>query len=260
MSNNIFFTDGDVSFIYFLYKLLLFFIATSAPHSGDWLLAIPISSCGLRLDDEAIRIAVGLRLGCKIGEPHDCVCGELVDARGSHSLSCKHGSGRLARHHSINDLIHRALIRANIPSIKEPKGMLRTDNKRPDGYTLIPWRAGRNLTWDVSIVNTVAASYIQTTSVTAGGATEIASERKIVKYVELSNTSCFCPIIFETFGPINDLGLSFLDELGRRIADCTGDARETSHLLQRISVTIQRFNSILFRGSFAAASCERPHS
>ena len=64
-----------------------------------------------------------------------------------HSLSCKHGSGRLARHHSINDLIHRALIRANIPLIKEPKGLLRTDNKRPDGFTLIPWQAGRNLTW-----------------------------------------------------------------------------------------------------------------
>ena len=100
-------------------------------------------------------------------------------------------------------LIHRALIRANIPSIKEPKGLLRTDNKWPDGFTLIPWQAGRNLTWVVSIVNTVAASYIQTTSVIAGGAAEIASERKIVKYVELSNTSCFCPIIFETLGPIN---------------------------------------------------------
>ena len=112
---------------------------------------------------------------------------------------------------------------------------------------------------DVSIVNTVAASYIQTTSVIVGGATEIAPERRIVKYVELSNASCFCPIIFETFGPINDLGLSFLDELGRRIADCTGDAWETAHQLQRIS-TIQRFNSILFRGSFAAASCERPRS
>ena len=107
-------------------------LATSAPHSGDWLLAIPISLCGgLRLDDEAIRIAVGLRLGCKIGEPHYCVCGELVDARESHSLSCKHRLERLARHHSINDLIHRALIRANIPSIKEPKGLLRIDNKRP---------------------------------------------------------------------------------------------------------------------------------
>ena len=106
------------------------------------------------------------------------------------------------------------------------------------------WQAGRHLT--CQLVNTVAASYIPTTSSITGGATEIASERKIVKYVELSNTSCFCPIIFETFGPIKDLGLSFLDGLGRRIADCTGDSRETAHLLQRISVTIQR---IIINGS-----------
>ena len=58
----------------------------------------------------------------------------------------------------------------------------------------------------------------------------------------------------KTFGPFNDLGLALLTELGRRMTECTGDARETQHLLQRISVTIQRFNSILYRGSFADAS------
>ena len=29
------------------------FLAASSPHSGDWLFAMPITSCGLRLDDEA---------------------------------------------------------------------------------------------------------------------------------------------------------------------------------------------------------------
>ena len=119
---------------------------------------------------------------------------------------------------------------------------------------------GRNLTWDVSIVNTVAASYIQTRSVIAGGATENRVRAQDCEVCGALEYILLLSIIFETFGPINDLGLSFLDELGRRIADCTGDARETAHLLQRISVTIQRFNSILFRGSFAAASCERPRS
>ena len=31
------------------------FLGATVPHSGDWLLALPISSCGLRLDDEAVR-------------------------------------------------------------------------------------------------------------------------------------------------------------------------------------------------------------
>ena len=94
--------------------------------------------------------------------------------------------GRLARHHSVNDLIHRALTRANIPAIKEPKGLLKSDNKRPDGYSLIPWHAGRNLTWDVSITNTAAASYLPLSSTVAGGAAEMASEKKMEKYAELS--------------------------------------------------------------------------
>ena len=46
-------------------------------------------------------------------------------------------------------------------------------------------------------------------------------------------------IIFEEFGPIYDLGLSFMDKLGRRIADRTGDASETA--LHRIPVTILFF-------------------
>ena len=39
------------------------YLSASSPHSGDWLYAMPITSCGLRLDDEAVRVAVGLRLG-----------------------------------------------------------------------------------------------------------------------------------------------------------------------------------------------------
>jgi hypothetical protein len=34
---------------------------------------------------------------CAICEPHPCVCGQLVDARGSHALSCKRIAGRLIR-------------------------------------------------------------------------------------------------------------------------------------------------------------------
>ena len=36
------------------------FFAASTPHSGDWLLALPITACGLRLDDEVDRTSVAL--------------------------------------------------------------------------------------------------------------------------------------------------------------------------------------------------------
>jgi len=36
------------------------FLAAATRHSGDWLTALQIASCGLRLDDDAIRVAVAL--------------------------------------------------------------------------------------------------------------------------------------------------------------------------------------------------------
>jgi len=46
-----------------------------------------------------------------------------------------------------------------------------------------------------------------------------------------------------------------LRDLGRRISHISGDDREVLFLFQRISVTIQRFNSVLLHDSF---SVDRP--
>ena len=100
-------------------------LAVSAPHSGDWLHALPISSYGLRLDDEAVRVAVGLRLGAKLCEPHQCPCGAKVDPEGTRGLACRCSAGRITRHHALNDLVWRALGRANVPAVKEPACLVR---------------------------------------------------------------------------------------------------------------------------------------
>ena len=109
----------------------------TSPHSGDWLHALQLSGCGLGLDDRAVHIAAGLRLGANICEPHQCPYGATVDAKGLHGRSWKRGSGRSARHRGSNDLIWRALTKADIPATKEPSVLLRTDGKRPDGVTLL---------------------------------------------------------------------------------------------------------------------------
>jgi len=136
------------------------FLAASMHHSGDWLFAMPIVSCGLRLNDEAARVAVGLRLGLHLCEPHQFHCGSLVDARGLHSFVCKRASGRSARHHAMNDLIARSFASAGVLVTKEPSELVRTDGKRPDGLTLVPWQSGKLMCWDVTVICPLAEYYV----------------------------------------------------------------------------------------------------
>ena len=62
--------------------------AVSAPESGLWLNALPLSSIGLHMDDTTIQVAVGLRLGLLLCYPHSCRhCDGNVDEFATHSLS-----------------------------------------------------------------------------------------------------------------------------------------------------------------------------
>ena len=84
--------------------------------------------------------------------PYSCVCGKAaVDARGLHGLACRRSAPRQQRHSHINDIIWRAMKRAQIPVVKEPVGLMRQDGKRPEGTTILPWSRGRPLAWDVTV-------------------------------------------------------------------------------------------------------------
>ncbi len=229
-------------------------LAVSAKHSSDWLHALPISACGLRLDDEAIRVSVSFRLGCKVCEPHICPCGALVESNGTHGMACKQSSGRSSRHQLLNDIIWNAINKAGVPAVKEPSGLCRTDGKRPDGLTQIPWDDGRCLTWDVTVSDTLAASNLSVTSLSAGSAAEKSALNKARKYSELSATYSFVPLAFETLGPVNSSGADFISSIGYRRRAITGEAREATFLWQRLSIAVQRFNSVCLNGTFGGQS------
>ena len=232
-------------------------LACQAPHSGDWLHALPITSIGLRLDDEAVHLAVGLRLGTNLCTPHQCPCGELVDARGTHGLSCRRNKGRVARHAAMNDLVHRAFTKAGVPAVKEPVGLLRADGKRPDGCTLLPWRSGKCLAWDVTAPDSLARSYLPMTGVSAGAAAAQAAHRKVEKYEDIARSHHFVPFALESMGPLNAEAHSLIAELGSRLAEVSGDRRETSFLYQRLSVINQRFNAVAIRGCMVLGEDQR---
>ena len=87
---------------------------------------------------------------------------------------------------------------------------------------------------------------------TAGSAAERAAEKKVAKYDGLASAYSFVPVAFETLGPINSAGCSFIDEIGRRARFKSGDTREANFLWQRLSVAVQRYNAICLLGTFEA--------
>jgi len=145
---------------------------------------------------------------------------------------------------NINNHHLAAFGAAGIPAVKEPSGLDRQDGKRPDGLTLIPWHGGRSLVWDVT-VSPLAASYVDRAATDAGTVADMAATRKTEKYSTLSSAYRFEPIAVENRGVFSCTTLNFISELGRRICVHRGDARETSYLFQRISIMLQRFNSVL---------------
>ena len=99
-------------------------LAASSRESGVWLNVTPVTSLGFRLDNTAVRIAMGLHLGLQLCRPHTCQhCGAEVTEFGTHGLSSRKSAGRHFHHAALNDLIHRALSAAHIPSRLEPSGL-----------------------------------------------------------------------------------------------------------------------------------------
>lgn len=226
------------------------FLAATAPHTGDWLLSLPISQCGLKLDNEAVRVGVALRLGLDLGVPHLCRCGANVDATGIHAFVCRHAPGRIARHQALNDAVCRALGSASCPATKEPTGLVQQDGRRPDGMSLIPWQTGKILVWDVTVICTLADSYVDLAAQESGMAAGLAARRKKEKYSDLPTAYTFLPIAFENLGTLDSEAADFVSAVGRKISNLSGDRRETSFLFQRLSVILQRYNSILYRDTF----------
>ena len=111
------------------------------------------------------------------------MCGKDVTEDGCYGLSCLKSAGRFSRHSNLNALIKQSLSCTHIPSVLQPRHLYRTDQKRPDGLTLVPWAVGKQLLWDDTVVDSLAPCRINAGSVCKPGtAAAEAEERKNDKY------------------------------------------------------------------------------
>ena len=108
----------------------------------------------------------------------------MVDAQGLHGLSCRKSAPRQIGHAQTNDIIWRSVKKAQYPAVKEPVCLSRSNGKRPDDATQIPWTRSKPLAWYIAILDTFANSYIGDTSTRATAAAD--ATNKTAKYPDLA--------------------------------------------------------------------------
>ena len=73
------------------------FNAHQGKFGSQWLNVVPCKNLGLELDDQQLRISIGLRLGANICVANSCHCGKRVERDGLHGLSCTKSAGRFSQ-------------------------------------------------------------------------------------------------------------------------------------------------------------------
>ena len=133
----------------------------------------------------------------------------------------------------------------------EPRGLYRTDGKRPDGVTMIPWQMGEPLVWDVTVVDALALSRLNQVSLCNPGTTATEAEvRKIEKYRELiDNGYIFQPVALELQGSLGESNGNFITRLCKLLCRSHDDQRAGSFLKQRISMALRIGNAACVLGT-----------
>ena len=144
--------------------------------------------------------------------------------------------------------VKRSLESAKIPCHLEPTGLFRSDGKRSDGASIVPWKGGKVLVWDATFPDTLAPSYSTLAVREAGTVAADAEYKKSQKYSHLSSPHYFVPVAVETLGVFGKEARRFFREVAKRMKLGTDEQLAHQYQLQRISVAVQRGNAAAVLG------------
>ena len=102
--------------------------------------------------------------------------------------------------HALNVLIARSFSAAGVAVVKEPAGLSRSDGKRPDGISIVPWQNNEALCWHMIVICPLVDWYISDAARDAGAVPELTASRKEVKCADLDCRYTFASIEIRELG------------------------------------------------------------
>ena len=151
-------------------------------------------------------------------------------------------------------MVARCIALAGTPVTKQPTELFRTDGKRPDGITLVPWQSGKSMLGRDGHMPSgrIIRHWVRPRGRCCSG-TRRFSQRG--KYASIGSEYLFAPIAVETLGPINTSACQLFANLEERSPWRQAGDDRGAFLFQRVSVVVQRYNAVLLHDTLPATDC-----
>ena len=230
-------------------------LSTSIPHAGDWLRVLPSSNLGLHFLDCEFRLCLQYWLEVPLaGDFSSCpICSRPVDPSGDHALACGGNNDRVLRHNSLRDVIFSAVQSAALSPRREVPSLVPDSLSRPADVYLPHWFHGRPAAVDVTVISplqyhTLLVGFITGLCPLCSREEETCSPLRGMS----ESGGLLSPLAVETLGGWSKDALVFLRAISRHHASQFGlpPGEVSHHLLQRLSVTLRRFNAQMWLGRF----------
>ena len=132
-----------------------------------------------------------------ISLPLMIVAVELKSRPADSAFTCNQTPRGVVRQKALNDIFNRAT--ASVPASNESSVLLQHGSRRPDGVSKDLLANTMLLVWDATVNSALAWSYVDLAAQWA----ELAANRKVQKYPDLSNSYCFVILAFKNLGAMN---------------------------------------------------------
>jgi hypothetical protein len=216
------------------------------PHVGSWLSAPPIPSFGLSLDHFNFQTICKWWLGLNqpLAAEKCSLCYVNTTPKATHNLACKNGGDLIKRHNKLRNFIFNLSQQCGLNPILEKKNILGDcdSGKRPADVLIPSWSLNKDYAIDVAVTDPIKGSF----KLDLEACEKYAEKYKHDKYDDgFKNTQIiFLPVVFSTFGSLNEEGKLFMKDLFRRNCDSLGQQRCTHMplLYQKLSIILQKEN------------------
>ena len=178
----------------------------------------------------------------------DCpFCSRPADVFGDHALACGGNTERISRHNALRDVIFSAAQAAALSPRREVPFLVPDSLSRPADVFLPSWQQGRPAALDVTVISPLQSQVILQAASVQGSALSIAEQRKrTVHLVDCQSVGVsFLPLAVESLGGWSHDALRTIKLIGHHLGTRIGlpPTDVSRHLLQRLSVTLWRFNA-----------------